>query len=629
MSEIEKLKIFDPRIVQQRPKFAVDLGSLSNSNAPFNAIASTSSQMSYNIQVPSLNVFMDRELQWTTGVNMRMTATVDTTGIAVPPAPVPASGVIPTAFPVVAFGKDVALSSFPLQSLCSTMTATINDTTTTINTSDVLREILRLVDRKQNKIRKNTPSMLDKYQQYDDAVGAINNPLASYFDATDYDNIPNGAFWDIVFTDANGTELTGSGTYNDGTKVVAFTNGVPVLGTRDGVSLDTTYNIFFRFRATELLVLSPFIFNEECGDSVGLFGVQNIQLVFNFGSADRIIRNAPSASGLNTRTVSNVGFNGSSPFVNPRVNVMFLTPSLDIALPPKSVVPYLEYPRYISTPNQQILAGQSQTLQSQTITLPQIPDMLVIYAKPQTYGSNTVGDFYLPIDQISVQFDNFSGLLSSHTAQQLYGMSVDNGLMMDWNTWNGQARVVNNDPSSSLSVSNANNVALVGGFLVLKMGKDITLQAGQSPSCCGNYTLQFNCRVNNRTSQTQTPALFVMAVNSGFFETQSGSSRIVKGVLTEQDVISAPPAPMGSRADLERMVGGGFMSKLGTALNKAKGLLSNPMVRNIGKELARSSGSKALSAGADFADRVGLGMSGGGRTGGRKRMTKAQMEALM
>lgn len=622
MSEIEKLSVFDPRIVQQRPKFAVDKGALSNTNAPFNAIAATSSQMTFNIQVPSLNVFMDRELEWTTGVNMSMAVAVDTNSITPPIGPAGTG----TTIPVVAFGKDVALAAFPLQSMCSTMTATINDTVATINTSDVLYEVLRLVDRKHNKLRKNTPSMLDKYQLYNNAVGAINNPLASYYDATDYDNIPNGAFWDVVFTDATGTQLTGSGVYNDGVKNVAYTNGVPVL-TSDGANLYTSYNIYFRFRATELLVLSPFIFNEECGDSVGLFGVQNVQLVFNFQSAARLIRNASQASGVNTRTVSAVQFNGSAPFVNPRVNVMFLTPSLDIALPPKSVVPYLEYPRYISTPNQQILAGQSATLQSQTITLPQIPDMLVIYAKPQVYANNGVADFYLPIDQISVNFDNFAGLLSSHTAEQLYAMSVDNGLHMDWNTWNGAGKVVNNNPSAALSVADANNVALVGGFLVLKMGKDITLQAGQAPSVVGNYTLQFNCRVNNRTADPITPALYVIAVNSGFFETQQGSSRIVKGVLTEQEVISAPPAPYGSRADLERMVGGGFMSKLGTALNKAKGLLMNPAVREGAKALARASGNKYLSSAADLADAVGLGVSGGMRTGGRAR--KADLKALM
>lgn len=116
-----------------------------------------------------------------------------------------------------------------------------------------------------------------------------------------------------------------------------------------------------------------------------------------------------------------------------------------------------------------------------------------------------------------------------------------------------------------------------------------------------------------------------MAVNSGFFETQSGSSRIVKGVLTEQEVISAPPAPVGSRADLERLVGGGFLSKLGSALNKAKGLLMNPAVRGMAKDLAKASGVPALQKGAEMAEKLGLGVTGGARTGGRK----AKLHALM
>ena len=39
------------------------------------------------------------------------------------------------------------------------------------------------------------------------------------------------------------------------------------------------------------------------------------------------------------------------------------------------------------------------------------------------------------------------------------------------------------------------------------------------------------------------------------FETIKGSSRIIKGVLTEQDILSAPPS--APSAELERMVGDG------------------------------------------------------------------------
>lgn len=48
-ADIEKLSVLDSRIVQSRPKFAVEKGALSLTNAPFNAIAATGSQHTYNI----------------------------------------------------------------------------------------------------------------------------------------------------------------------------------------------------------------------------------------------------------------------------------------------------------------------------------------------------------------------------------------------------------------------------------------------------------------------------------------------------------------------------------------------------------------------------------------------------
>lgn len=85
---------------------------------------------------------------------------------------------------------------------------------------------------------------------------------------------------------------------------------------------------------------------------------------------------------------------------------------------------------------------------------------------------------------------------------------------------------------------------------------------------------------------------------------------------------------MGSRGDLERMVGGGFLSKLGSALNKAKGLLMRQDVRDMAKSLARSSGVGALKSAADMADKMGLGKSGGMASGGRKSRS-ANLKALM
>ena len=63
-ADIQKEAVFDDRIVQSRPRYAVEKGALSLTNAPFNAIASTASQMTFNVYVPSENVFVDRALRW-------------------------------------------------------------------------------------------------------------------------------------------------------------------------------------------------------------------------------------------------------------------------------------------------------------------------------------------------------------------------------------------------------------------------------------------------------------------------------------------------------------------------------------------------------------------------------------
>lgn len=658
MADIEKLAVYDSRVVQERPRFAVDKGALSITNSPFSAIGSSSSQMTFNVSAPSLNVFLDRKVEWTTGVNMAMTVNV-----AAPPAAgtLPAVGV--NSIPVVVFGRDCALAAHPLQFMVSTMTATINDAVVSQNTGDILYEVARLVDTTPAKLTRTTPSYLDKYAQYNTAVGAINNPLGSYFDATDYENLPNGSYFDIVFTNQAGAPLptTGASTYVSTIGGVASTinafNGIPVL-TAVGSPAATvaTYQVFFRFTATEKLFVSPFIWNEAVGDEVGLFGLNNFQLVLNMkGDVSRLVRNAPLATQTQNRTIFGVQYLNTVPFVNARLNCLFLTPPLDINLPSRSVLQYLEYPRYVSSQLDGLTVAplSTQNLVSSTITLPVLPDMLIIYCKPSQYGTSPTppapypnipfadgaafGDFYCPITQISINFDNYSGLLASHTRQQLYSISAKNGLRMDYNTWSGLGKVSNPSAAALTAGTSPVNAGLVGGFLVLKMGEDVPLQAGQASGVVGNYTLQFNCEVFNQTGSTITPQLFVIAVNSGYFESQSGSSRIIRGVLTEQDVISAPPAGFAARSQMERIVGGGFLSKLGSALSRAKEVIMSPEGRSVVKGLARQSGIPALQRGADVASALGFGvggmatggaMTGGRMTGGRRRKGAA-LDALM
>lgn len=636
-ADIEKLAVFDSRIVQSRPKYAVEKGALSLTNAPFNAIAASASQHTYNIYVPSENVYVDRAVEWSSTAyltfNVLLTAPILGQQVAV-------------------LGRDWSLCAFPLNSLCSTLTATINDTTTVINSQDVLTEVLRLTDYKKNRLQRTCPTKLDRYAYYSDGNGSINTPIAGYESQTDYSEDGNGVFPGVVYTRPDGVPLQRTGTVspawpgliNGVAALYDSVNGVPVVNASTLVAVASSGGgsplpipLYVSFRSTEKLVLSPFVFSDCHEWDTGLFGINNIQLIMNLQAPTRLIRNNP-ANGVvvSGPSVAFFNANGSGPFNQSVVNVQFLTPSLDVPLPPKSVVPYMEFPRYITQyQNGVIQPGETGQIQSQTITLPQIPDLFIIYAKAPSYSPQE-GDWRFPVatrldgvsNPLSVNFDNFSGLLSSVTAEQLYGMSVKNGVDMDWPTWIGLAKSQASLPPNHLGTSGG-NIPLVGGPLVLKPSQDITLQTGQAPSLVGNFTFQFNLTVKNNTDTAQQPQLYVITVNSGFFESIRGSSRIIKGVLSEQDIISAPLAPMGTRDQLSRYVGsGGMFSSLANVLSKAKDIYhaTKPAISAV-KGCLPDTGVMGSVKGA--LGKVGYGMSGGdmsgGASGGRRRGMEARL----
>jgi hypothetical protein len=291
----------------------------------------------------------------------------------------------------------------------------------------------------------------------------------------------------------------------------------------------------------------------------------------------------------------------------------------------------MEFPRYITQSQNGVLAaGQMGQLQSQTITLPQIPDLLMIYVKAAQAAPSpdpqdpSYCEAYLPVaslfnssvkNPLSINFDNFSGLLSSHTTEELYQMSVSNGLEMDFASWTGLVAANAQITGSTALLDNGAHPGYVrgalrpsvGGFLVLKPSKDITLQSGQAPSLVGNFTLQFNLQVVNTFPFPVQPVLYVITANSGFFESIRGSSRIIKGVLSEQDIISAPVSSAQTHEGLRRLVGGKVsFGSLANVFHKARDIYNatKPAISALKPHLGKA---------GEMLGKVGY---GGGRSGG-------------
>jgi hypothetical protein len=365
--------------------------------------------------------------------------------------------------------------------------------------------------------------------------------------------------------------------------------------------------VFGSVATVEPLVISPLIFADSAQfQSVGLYGMTNMQFVLNFtsklGTAQAIDNNVDSSdwrttsvpywtddltqqssntgnilrsSGLRT-TLSNLAFANVSnsingPWINPALYVTFLTPGPDVTLPLVSTVPYAEFPRYIL--NQTVTPGQigNTTLATNTISLTSIPDMIMLYVKPSTKGPSQL-DTYMPIRNVSISFDNFSNLCSGFQPFNLYECSVAAGLDMDWSQFRGYAAGAANSYSRVTRQSTTGETVLYksqpvtqlsGAPLVLRMGHDITLSPGLAPGCLGNYSIQANILIDNTYGffdYVESCTITLIAINTGFFETVRGQSAIRKTVLNSADVEAAIPEAGMSRTQLTRMIGHGMRS---------------------------------------------------------------------
>ena len=565
----KKTSVHDPVVVQRAPAYTITKGCLSTNNVKFGSLTASSSSCSFNIQVPSQNVFVDRKIAWTCEPILKCTFTATVADAARPPGQggnVTQDTVLP-----VQFGERLAANSFPLHRMVNTISTQINDTVSTVTLKDILNPLVMLNDlRPDQEVNYTSPSHQTRCAECKDGFGALNNSLSGFFDVVGF-KPTNGSFEGTSFCGENGEDLQ-AGLQNitiDGDAVAhRFNNGTPVFsagGTGvNNVNIRTVYKFFIKIKSTEHLKTSPFLFNHDELDSTGLFGVNNMQVNMNFNASVKNMLQCIPATGNEDLAIN---LKATNPFKTNELNVMFHTPPLDLKLPSMSVVPYTQFPRYISTGHSLAVNTASMNIRSNTITLPSIPDCLIMFVKRDDY-SMMQSEHYFPITKMNgITFDNYSGLCSSYTTEQLCQMSHGNGLRMDWNTWIGSARTPQGFKQT------------VGGFLILRMGIDIPLSTSQAAGVSGNYTLSVDVQVSKPKAMSNDPAhhpvgmqLVVMAPNSGFFATSNGSSQMVLNPLNETDVLKATPDR--SVSEMEALTcGGGFFDDLAHSAQKHAKLL--------------------------------------------------------
>jgi hypothetical protein len=578
--------------------FAVMSGASQTTFQPFPSTSSSNSAVIFNIQVPSENVVVGRDILISTALQANMRFTND--------------GTVGNGVVVAQYGVNFSLQAFPFNSLLTTATCQINNTTVSINTQDVLPSLLRMNNsRELYRYNSTTPSLPDQsYYTYADAALTNNNPIASYGTASyDLDQVPRGAFPALVTV---GRYLVNN-VYQDDSPVSTGTAGEYWL-------------VNFQTVVTEPLFLSPWIWGNPEFNAQGLLGINNMAFTLTIDSTCKRLFSVLTVPGItmtsSSQSVANAslgvvsidggaiqvansnGFQFSPPVgtssigiftppTNPSMLFKFLSTQPSDLIQTKNIVPYHDFPRYLSSSanSTTLAAGANVRLSSNNLQINQIPDLFIItIRKAMSSQTNQDSMAQLTINNISLNLNNQSGLLSSASQYDLWRMSERNGSTQSFNEFCGQQFLFSNGIGGL--------VPTTGAVLVINPAYDLSLPDYITCGSLGNYNFQFQVSVTNQsTSSISNVEICVVCVNSGIFSTQQGVSAVYTGILTKEMVLGAKSHQQASAMtsmEVARMIGGKKLTPLTAykGIAKRMGMGMSGAVSSGGMSGAVSSGGR-------------------------------------
>ena len=530
--------------------FSVMSGASSSTYQQYTANSASNSSIVFQVQLPSTSIVVDRHVLLKSIVNFTIRI-VNNDGAG--------NVEFGNGLPVFNYGLSDSLQSFPLNKLFTTSSASINNMTVTTNTQDVVDALLRLNDsRELYRYNGMTPTLPDQtFGSYSDAILTNANPMSAYNNTSfDLDQIPRGAYplksCTINHINAAGTTVSDYSNISTGT-------------------LNESWLIYCQVELTEpILCLSPFIYGNPTYNCGGLVGINTITMTLNVdSSAKRFFStsNPVATISLGAPSVTLAGpylnpIGTGNAFANTQLLMHFLSTQPSDRIKTRCVTPYMEFPRFITvnTAAGPIASGGTTVISSQSIQLNQIPDYFIIFARKQM-TQQTIQDTasFLSIQNITNNLNNTSGLLSTATQQDLWRMSVENHSTQSWREFQGLANVNLNSPAGPLYAGTGNNIPTTGSILILSPTRNMSLPDYISSSSIGQYNFQFNLTVYNQFPTAITPEVVMIAVNSGVFISEQGSSQIASGLLTKAQVLetkeetSVEPYSIGLH---KRMIGG-------------------------------------------------------------------------
>ena len=610
MSSIEVSKVLDPRIdVSAKREYVITKGGSKVSYIPYKTQSTGNSTMSFSVIPPSRQTFVGRKAYVQTSITIEFTATCDTGNTLI-------GSIVESNFD--------APRSFPLSRALGSASATIGNVNTSMQSSDVIDTLLRLMPVGELKdYQDGCPTALDRLQTYE----------AGVLTGTSGINVLGN----------NSQAILSTGEYARGYYNVRV---LPVAR----VGTTTVYKQSVSFDVYEPVLLSPFVFSKI--NHSGYLGLQNISLVYNFsnninelvwsGTQPLQTTGAPPVVSLVTNIIPIVSFSsmdavGSASSVsNAQLWVGYISPStLMMDIPRNISYNYYQVERFLSNGFSDLRYGETTTVISNNIQLKCVPNLILLGVRKTKQNQRYYDpDCYYSIEKASINFDNGVGLLSSASQFDLYQISKKNGINYNFNEWSGQfVQLGAGNANNSLSTftltagdttTYANIPAGTGSLLVLKPSEDLGLDDNKTDGILGSFNLQAQLSVRCINPRLLTVAskdyeMFIITVNGGSLDIDltNGDVSTKIGLVSERDALETKISDK-SYYSTNQLVGGDFISSLSNIGRKI-----GSVVKSIAPVIHMASDAlKSTGAG------VGFGLVGSGR-GGRISSKKSLKDRLL
>ena len=561
MSEINTFLIADPRYadITSSVSVAVKDGPASVIAQSYTHNSNSSSNTLYNINVPSENTLVDRNMRVEGTVSVRYTTTKVANDGALQFRVVPAA--------------------FPLNQSLSSASLTINNSKVSVQSADVVNIITKQYHQKfLSQHCQQTPNMIDKY------FGKCSEATATAITSS-YMNGVRHAEKDSDTVGRADSDYTVVVT-RAGVVVAPDTTGLYNIGDAEAgeVIVACTVNV------SESILGLPTAEMKE--NESGYLSINNLELVLQYNDC----RNCFNISGDRLWT-SSPGTATSDLILNSdaRLNLRYMSlhASQYSKLNSKNVLPYDEYVCYKRTFEAEAAASE---LTSDVISMRQIPEKIFICLRPQykAMKPNLSNNLCFPITKLNLTFNNVSGLLTSYSQRDLYVMSRRNGSQQTWNEFRGK---VKNGGHAT------NEFTSIGSYIVIDPTRDLGLSDYLSASSLGQFSFQASIQysnihgVNAGVDASSDPIGFkeaeiaILANYAGILINDKGSSSTMSGLLTKQAVLESKSSGKSvvDYEEIQQLTGGNFgkmgISMLGSVVDKAK---------NYGKEKAKDYSKKTV-----------------------------------